>query len=365
MSRHATRENWDRRLEALPPAEQVYAATRFFPQAGNFKPALGPRKIHRLSRGNIHSPKEVMQPGALSQFSHIPWNQMNRNLSNEGHRRLALGEWISHHENGLFWRTMANRIWQHHFGSPLAGTPNDLGNSGQAPTHPELLDWLACELRDSGGSLKHLHRIILNSRTYRQSATFRTEAAGIDASNRLYWRMSPKRLDAEAFRDSLLALSGDLNPHMGGPSVKQFSMEPGIHVTPIVDYEDIAPDAPALARRSIYRFLFRTLPDPFMQSMDCPDASNWTPKRAVSVGPLQALALMNDDLVIHRSERMAKRLERQGEDLGAQIKAWFQLALLRAPTSGELNAVTAYAQKHGLANACRFLFNSNAYMFVE
>ena len=365
LSRHATRENWDRRLEALPPAEQVYAATRFFPQAGNFKPALGPRKIHRLSRGNIHSPKEVMQPGALSQFSHIPWNQMNRNLSNEGHRRLALGEWISHHENGLFWRTMANRIWQHHFGSPLAGTPNDLGNSGQAPTHPELLDWLACELRDSGGSLKHLHRIILNSRTYRQSATFRTEAAGIDASNRLYWRMSPKRLDAEAFRDSLLALSGDLNPHMGGPSVKQFSMEPGIHVTPIVDYEDIAPDAPALARRSIYRFLFRTLPDPFMQSMDCPDASNWTPKRAVSVGPLQALALMNDDLVIHRSERMAKRLERQGEDLGAQIKAWFQLALLRAPTSGELNAVTAYAQKHGLANACRFLFNSNAYMFVE
>ena len=365
LSRHATLESWDLELEALPPAEQVYAATSYFPQAGNFKPALGPRKIHRLSRGNIHSPKEVMRPGALSQLAHVPWNPKNRDLNHEGQRRLALGEWISHPDNGLFWRTMANRIWQHHFGSSLAGTPNDLGNSGQSPTHPQLLDWLACELRDSGGSLKHLHRIILNSRTYRQSATFRTEAASIDASNHLYWRMSPKRLDAEAFRDSLLALSGDLNPHMGGPSAKQFSMKPGIHVTPIINYEDIAPDAPALARRSIYRFLFRTLPDPFMQSMDCPDASSWTPKRAVSVGPLQALALMNDDLVIHRCQRMAKKLEYQGGNLEEQIRRWFQLALLRAPTSIELEAVTRYAQKHGLANACRFLFNSNAFMFVE
>jgi hypothetical protein len=213
--------------------------------------------------------------------------------------------------------------------------------------------------------LKHLHRIILNSRTYRQSATYRTNAAQIDALNQLCWRMSPRRLDAEAFRDSLLALSDDLDPLMGGPSVKQFSMEPGIHVTPIIDYKGIEPDAPSLARRSIYRFLFRTLPDPFMQSMDCPDASNWTPKRAVSVGPLQALALMNDDLVIHRSQRMAQKLRHFGQELEEQITAWFRLSLLRTPTPEELDAVIGYAQKHGLANACRFLFNSNAFMFVE
>lgn len=365
LSRHATMEYWDRQLESLPPARQVYAGTSYFQQAGNFKPSLGPREIHRLSRGNIHSPKEVMEPGALSQLAHIPWNPNHRDLSDESQRRLALGEWISHPRNSLFWRTMANRVWQHHFGTPLAGTPNDLGNSGQFPTHPDLLDWLACELRDSGGSLKHLNRIILNSRTYRQSTTYRPEAAQIDASNQLYWRMSPKRLDAESFRDSLMALTGDLNPVMGGPSVKQFSMEPGIHVTPIVDYKNMAPDAPVLARRSIYRFLFRTLPDPFMQSLDCPDASSWTPKRAVSVGPLQALALMNDDLVIHCSHRMAQKLEQLGHDLEEQITAWFQQTLLRSPTSKELNAVVDYAGKHGLANACRFLFNSNAFMFVE
>jgi hypothetical protein len=365
LSRHATMEHWDRHLESLPPARQVYAATSFFQKAGNFKPALGPRNIHRLARGSIHSPKEIMAPGALTQFTHVPWNPNNRDLNKESQRRLVLGEWISHRENGLFWRTMANRVWQHHFGSPLAGTPNDLGNSGQSPTHPDLLDWLACELRDSGGSLKHLHRIILNSRTYRQSATYRTDAAQIDALNQLCWRMSPRRLDAEAFRDSLLALSDDLDPLMGGPSVKQFSMEPGIHVTPIIDYKGIEPDAPSLARRSIYRFLFRTLPDPFMQSMDCPDASNWTPKRAVSVGPLQALALMNDDLVIHRSQRMAQKLRHFGQELEEQITAWFRLSLLRTPTPEELDAVIGYAQKHGLANACRFLFNSNAFMFVE
>lgn len=365
LSKHTTREHWDRQLAVLPAAKQVYAATSYFPQAGNFKPSLGPRPIHRLSRGNIHSKKELMQPGALAQFPHIPWNPKERDLRNEGQRRLALGEWMSHHENGLFWRTMVNRLWQHHFGSPLAGTPNDLGNSGQSPTHPDLLDWLACELRDSGGSLKHVHRLILNSQSYRQSVIFRAEAANIDASNQLYWRMLPRRLDAEAFRDSLLALSGDLNPLMGGPSVKQFSMEPGIHVTPIVDYENIAPNAPALARRSVYRFLFRTLPDPFMQSMDCPDASNWTPKRAVSVGPLQALALMNDDLVIHRSQRMAEKLHRTEETLENQIASWFHQALLRPPTPDESDAVLRYAKNHGLANACRFLFNSNAFMFVE
>jgi hypothetical protein len=102
-----------------------------------------------------------------------------------------------------------------------------------------------------------------------------------------------------------------------------------------------------------------------MQSMDCPDASNWTPKRAVSVGPLQALALMNDDLVIHRSQRMAQKMRHFGQELEEQITAWFRLSLLRTPTPEELDAVTGYAQKHGLANACRFLFNSNAFMFVE
>ena len=365
LSRHATLEQWDRQLNALPPPSQVYAATSFFNSAGNFKPSLGPREVHKLIRGNIQSPKEIMLPGALSQLQDIPWNPHKRNLNQESERRLALAEWISHPRNGIFWRSMANRIWQHHFGSPLAGTPNDLGQSGQAPTHPELLDWLACELRDSNGSLKHLHRLILNSSTYQQSSTFNKKAAEIDAGNQYYWRMSPRRLDAESFRDSLLSLSKELNTQMGGPSVKQFNMKPGIHVTPIVDYIGFAPDESAMTRRSIYRFLFRTLPDPFMQAMDCPDASSWTPKRTVSMGPLQALALMNDDFVIHMSQRLSGLLAQDHQTVQSRVRALFRKALLRDPDTRELNLISEYVDHYGLANACRFLFNSNAFMFIE
>ncbi|MFL2923596.1 MAG: DUF1549 and DUF1553 domain-containing protein [Limisphaerales bacterium] len=365
LSRHATLEHWNQKLNELPPASQVYAATSFFDSAGNFKPSLGPREVRKLIRGEIQSPREIMLPGALSQLKDIPWNPDERELSQESERRLTLAEWISHPRNGLFWRSMANRIWQHHFGSPLAGTPNDLGHSGQAPTHPELLDWLACELRDSNGSLKHLHRLILNSSTYQQSATFRDAAAEIDASNQYYWRMSPRRLDAESFRDTLLALSQDLATEMGGPSVKQFNMRPGIHVTPIVDYKGFAPGESAMTRRSIYRFLFRTLPDPFMQAMDCPDASSWTPKRTVSMGPLQALALMNDEFVIYMGQRLSETLNQDYAKVPSSITALFRKALLRDPTPEEMLIFSEYTSQHSLANACRFLFNSNAFMFIE
>ncbi len=365
LSRQATLEFWDQKLESLPSPSQVYAVTSYFPSEGNFKPSLGPREVHKLARGSIHSPKEIVLPGTLSELDHIPWNSKQRNLGQEGERRLALAEWISHPKNGLFWRTMANRVWQYHFGSPLAGTPNDLGHSGSQPTHPDLLDWLACELRDSGGSLKHLHRIILNSQTYKQDSKFNPNSAATDAGNQYYWRVSPRRMDAETFRDTLLALSDSLNKHMGGPSVKQFHMKPGIHVTPVVDYEGFDPDAPAMSRRSIYRFLFRTLPDPFMQAMDCPDASIWTPKRTVSVGPLQALALMNDAFVIHQSKRLAELISNKHDDLESRVISLFKNTLLRLPTQEESELFTHYVEKHGLANACRYLFNSNLFVFIE
>jgi hypothetical protein len=365
LARHATLTHWDGLLEALPSPSMVYAATSFFPAVGNFKPALGPREVRRLARGSIHSPGEIVPPGALSQMDWIPWNPDEKNLKNEGERRLALAQWVTHHDNALFWRTMANRIWQYHFGSPLVSTPNDLGNGGQVPSHPELLDWLACELRASGGSMKHLHRLLLNSQSYRQQSVFRENAAQVDAANRYYWRMTPRRLEAEAFRDTLLALTGSLDTRMGGPSVKQFHMRPGIHVTPVVDYQGFSAQEPAMARRSVYRFLFRTLPDPFMKAMDCPDASNWTPRRNVSIGPLQALALMNDDFIIRQSQLLANALEKQHTDLGSQVSALFQRSLLRAPDPMESKALEAYARQHGMHNACRYFFNSNAFLFVE
>jgi hypothetical protein len=151
---------------------------------------------------------------------------------------------------------------------------------------------------------------------------------------------------------------------MGGPSVKQFIESPGIHVTPKVDYETFDVDSPAGLRRSVYRFLFRTLPDPFMDSMDCADASQLTPTRNSSVTALQALSMLNNHFMVRQSEHFAERVSQITGDLQGQIEAIYQLALGRSPNEKEANALAAYVVKHGLANACRLILNSNEFMFV-
>jgi hypothetical protein len=285
--------------------------------------------------------------------------------ADEGQRRAALARWLVDPANVLTWRSIVNRVWHYHFGRGIVDTPNDLGKMGGEPSHPQLLDWLAVEFRDSGGSLKRLHRLIVTSATYRQSSAIDPARAQVDAQNRLLWRMNRTRLDAETIRDAILLVSGKLDPAMGGPSVKQFVESPGIHVTPKVDYLSYDVDAPDNCRRSIYRFLFRTLPDPFMESLDCPDGSQLVPSRSESVGPLQALALLNDRFVVRQSEQTAARLAAETSDPPQQIERLFQLVLLRAPTDAERERWQAYAARHGLANACRMLLNANEFVFVH
>jgi hypothetical protein len=147
--------------------------------------------------------------------------------------------------------------------------------------------------------------------------------------------------------------------------VKQFIQKPGIHVTPVVDYRNFDVDRPENRRRSVYRFVFRTLPDPFMEALDCPDASQLTPARNVSVSALQALAMLNNKFMVRMSEHLAERAARAGPDLGTRVEAVYQLVLGRKPTKQEAEAVTRYAAKHGLANACRIILNSNEFMFVN
>src|SRR5262249_12606633 len=185
--------------------------------------------------------------------------------------------------------SIANRVWQTHFGRGLVDTPNDFGRMGSPPTHPELLDWLASTLQENGGSLKALHRLIVISAVYLPSSRHQPALAAIDGDNRYLWRMNRQRLDAESIHDALLHASGKLDVTMGGPSVKQFIQTPGIHVTPNVDYANFNVDDRANYRRSVYRFIFRTLPDPFMETLDCPDGSQLTPVRSASVTALQAL----------------------------------------------------------------------------
>ncbi|MHC5540712.1 DUF1553 domain-containing protein, partial [Singulisphaera rosea] len=236
---------------------------------------------------------------------------------------------------------------------------------GAEPTHPELLDWLAVSFRDGGGSLKALHRLILTSSTYRQSCRHDPVAARLDADNLMLWRMNRSRLDAESVRDAVLQVSGKLDLTMGGPSVKQFIQSQGVHVTPVVDYLNFDVDSPGSYRRSVYRFLFRTVPDPFMDSMDCPDSSQLSPKRNASVTALQALAMLNDRFIVRQSEHFAARVERDGKDLRGQVVRAYFLALGRPPTPDEADAVAAYAAEHGMANACRILLNSNEFMFIN
>lgn len=355
----------ERKLAELPKPEMIYAGTNQFKQDGGFAPARAPRPIHLLKRGEITKPGAEVKPGSLSCMPGLATEFQLPDSAAEGERRAALARWLTDHKNVLVWRSIVNRVWQYHFGRGLVSTPNDFGRMGAAPTHPELLDWLAVTLRENGDSLKKLHRLIVLSAVYRQSSQHNPRFADADGDNQYLWRMNRTRLDAESLRDAVLLVSGKLDTQMGGPSVKQFIQKPGIHVTPDVDYQNFNVDDPANCRRSIYRFVFRTLPDPFMDALDCPDASQFTPVRNVSVTPLQALALLNNKFMVRQSEHLAERATALTPDLPGRIKAVYNLSLGRTPSDKELQALSTYAARHGLANVCRLLLNSNEFLFVN
>ena len=365
VASHVLRKQIDQRLAALPKERLVYAGTSEFTPIGSHKPAGQPRAVHVLKRGDIHKPGDPATPGALSCVPGVPAQFAIADLNKEGQRRAALAKWLTHPNHTLVWRSIVNRVWHYHFGRGIVDTPNDFGRMGSAPTHPELLDWLAVTFRDGGGSLKQLHRLILNSATWQQSSDHNARFAQTDGGNALLWRMNRSRLDAESVHDAVLHITGQLDLTMGGPSVKQFSLSPGIHVTPLIDYEKFDLDSAGGRRRSVYRLIFRTLPDPFMDAMDCADASQLTATRNVSVTALQALAMLNNRFMVRQSEHFAERVGLPGKSPEDQIAAAYQLALGRAPTRSEAEALTGYTRRHGLANTCRLIFNSNEFIFVN
>jgi hypothetical protein len=323
-----------------------------------------PRPIHELSRGDVQKPGALLDAGALSC---VPGLAATFNLdepSDEGKRRAALAAWLADPRNVLTWRSIVNRIWHYHFGRGLVDTPNDFGRNGSPPTHPELLDWLAVEFRDKGQALKHLHRLILRSATYRQSSGHRRELAAVDADNRLLGRMNRARLDAESIRDSVLAVSGKLRSNMGGPGFELFRFKDD-H-SPV--YEHSAPEKsndPISWRRTVYRFTVRSVPNPFLDCLDCADPNLHTPVRNTTLTALQALALRNDPFMVQQAEYFAERLRRMSPDLPRQIDAAYELAFGRPARAEEREALADYARKYGLANACRLLFNANEFLFID
>ena len=323
-----------------------------------------PRPIHVLNRGSIQKPGKEVGPGTLHCLAGLPSRFELAPNHVEGDRRAALARWLTRTDNPLTWRSVVNRVWQYHFGRGLAETPNDFGRMGGLPTHPDLLDWLAVEFRDGGESLKALHRLIVLSATYRQSSSGVAAFEKIDSDNRYLWRARRRKLEAEAVRDAVLLVSGQLDPQMGGPSFKDFVVDKPEH-SPHYEYHLHDPEDPKSHRRSVYRFIVRSQPQPFMTTLDCADPSMQVGRRNESLSPLQALAMLNNSLILTMAKHFAARVGAYEGDLSAKVRAAYQEAIGRAPSTEDAQVLTRYGQEHGLTNVCRVLFNLNEFSFVD
>lgn len=341
-------------LDALGPADRVpvsYAGTRFQPPP-----------TRRLIRGEVTSPGAVVTPGALSALA-TPASDFGLPAdAPESQRRLKFADWLADPRHPLPARVMANRVWHLHFGQGLVATPNDFGVSGARPTHPELLDWLAARFVDSGWSVKSLHRLIVHSAAYRQSSDFHEKAAAVDADNTLLWRYTPRRLEAEAVRDAMLAVSGQLNRTPGGPSFQPFDALP----FPANAYAIADKTGPEFNRRTVYRMNVNSGKDPLLESFDCPDPSVKTPRRSVTTTPLQALGLMNGSFVQRQARHLADRATMAApDDLPGAVRTAWKLALGRPPTPAEETRATTAARDRGLVSVCWALLNATEFVYVR
>ncbi len=324
-----------------------------------------PEVVHRLNRGNPDQPMEVVSPGGLSALADLNVDFGLPPDSPEGERRVRLAAWITDHRNPLFARVIVNRIWQTHFGEGLVETPSDLGFHSGVPSHPELLDWLASDLISQGWSLKQLHRRIVTSATYRQSSAPDPSALQIDANNRLLWRKAPLRLEAEMVRDSMLAISGNLNPWMGGPGFREFEVSRAEGTT-TNRYTPVVAVGSEFDRRTLYRTWARGGRSGFLDAFDCPDPSTTSPRRAVTTTPIQALALLNNTQSLREVERFASRLRREvGNDPGLQVERAYWLAFGRQPDPEEREEARRVVESFGPAVLARAIFNSNEFLYVD
>jgi len=343
----------EQQLGSLPPPDRLFGAV-----------AGSPPVVKVNIRGNPEATGDEVGPGTIAAVAGVP-TSFGDAATPDAERRKALAAWVTSPANPLTPRVIVNRLWHHHFGTGLVDTPSDFGGGGGRPSHPALLDWLASEAVARGWSLKAMHRLICTSHAYRQRSVDvpgAAAAAAIDADNRLLWRQSPRRLDAESLRDATLAVTGCLNPAMFGPGYRDFDYEEAY--APIYRY--VTPDAPDLWRRSIYRFVVRSTPHSFMTTLDCPNPANLAPARLETTTALQSLVLLNNDFMLRQAGHWAKRLEREAAgDRAAQVRRGFALALARQPDAAELSAGVALVERAGLVQFCRMLLNANEFVYVD
>ncbi len=341
------------KIKAAENAQKVFA--------GTFRT---PDDIHLLNRGDPEQPKEPVIPAVLSALSDLKLPKE----SAEQQRRKTLANWIASPQNPLTARVMVNRIWQGHFGTGLVPTPSDFGHMGMKPSHPELLDWLAAEFIRSGWSVKHMHRLIVMSAAYRRTS-FQARSLPVnelgssfykDAESRYLWRFPSRRLEAESIRDSMLAVSGQLNLKMHGRGFNLFDQRGGLS-----GFDPIETFTPDNQRRMIYAHKVRREPETVFGAFDCPDAGQSTAIRRASTTPIQALNLFNSRFTLEQAEAFAARVKKEaGADIAKQIKRAYRLALSREPTADELRDMEPIIRQHGIATLCRALFNSNEFLFI-
>lgn len=319
-----------------------------------------PPAHHLLKRGVHDKPGDEVQPGVPASLGGKFEIAKSTNGVSTG-RRMAFANWVASADNPLFARVMVNRIWQHHFGTGLVSTADNLGVSGSKPSHPELLDWLASEFVKSGWSIKAMHRLILTSGVYRQSS--QGESPADDPDNRLLGHFPLRRLDAEAVRDSMLAISGELDPRVGGPYVPSRRTEEGSVV--------VEEKTDGSRRRSIYMQQRRTQVVTFLQLFDAPSIVSTCGKRTPSTVPLQSLALLNSEFARLRAKAFATRVNKD-------LNLAFRLSAGRAPTKEETAACVRFLEVQRLAprkeaanddrawtDLCQMLLASNAFLYVE
>jgi hypothetical protein len=327
--------------------------------------AVSPKKpepTHVLVRGDPAQKAELVSAGGTAALRETQSDFGLPTDSSDSDRRRKLAEWITDEHNPLFARVIVNRLWHYHFGTGIVETPNDFGFNGGRPSHPELLDWLAAELIRSGWSLKQLQRLLVTSATYRQSSQIRPDAMQLDAANRLLWRKTPQRLEAETLRDTLLAVAGQLNANLHGPGFYDFRT----FVSNSQFYELRDPVGTSFQRRSIYRTWVRSGRSPFLDVFDCPDPSTKTPQRAVTTTPLQALSLLNNSFVLRMADCWGDRVvATAGDDVSRQVQESFRMAFGRLPAPDEGARCEELVRQHGLSSLCRVLFNSNELLYVD
>jgi hypothetical protein len=331
--------------------------------------------IHLLLKGNFHRQAEVIEPGLLSVLSDKKQIKPNSTGHATTGTRTALVEWLTSPGHPLTSRVVVNRIWQQHFGRGIVTTTSDFGTQGMEPSHPELLDWLASNFVSNSWSMKDLHRLMVTSSTYQQSSTPSNQASQDDPDNMLFSHQMRRRLDAEMVRDSVLAVSGRLNPATGGPSVMS-PLPAGIDVKDWV----VDKDASNHRRRSVYMFVKRNIKHPFLEAFDYPDSNLTCPERLVSINAPQALMLLNSDFALDESKALAERLlrEKPNSSDAERFKSLWKLCFGRTPTEPELSrlhelAATLRSQRESSGQSpseiwsdiCHVVLNLNEFVFVD